>query len=68
MKKLFIKAVTTLLVMGGFKMVVVEPDKPHTFEVTIPAFTDIVEFFDTLGDEVKELAKNFEVTPQNPSL
>lgn len=67
MKKLFIKAVTALLVMGGFKMVVVEPDKPHTFEVTIPAFTDIVEFFDTLGDEVKDLAKNFEVTPQNPS-
>ena len=68
MKKLFIKAVTTLLVMGGVKMVVVEPDKPHTFEVTIPAFTDIVEFFDALGNEVKELAKNFEVTPQNPLL
>ena len=68
MKKLFIKAVTTLLVLGGVKMVVVEPDKPHTFEVTIPAFTDIVEFFDALGNEVKELAKNFEVTPQNPLL
>lgn len=67
MKKLFIKTVTALLVMGGFKMVAVEPDRPHTFEVTIPAFTDIVEFFDTLGDEVKDLAKNIEVTQQNPS-
>ena len=65
MKKLVIKAIAALLVVGGFKIVVVEPDKPHTFEVTIPAFTNIVEFFDTICNEAEELVKDFEVTPQN---
>lgn len=67
MKKLIIKEVAALLVMDGFKIVVVELDKLHTFEVTIPAFTDTVEFFDTISNKTEELARAFEVIPQNPS-
>ena len=42
MKKLIIKAALIIFVLLGFKMVVIEPDKPHTIEVTIPSFTDTV--------------------------
>lgn len=61
MKKLFVKVVIILLVVFGFKMVVIEPDKPHTFEVTIPSFTDIVEFFDKVREATEEVTKDFEV-------
>ena len=63
MKKLIIKVSIILFIVFGFKMVVVEPDKPHTFEVTIPSFTDIVEFFDKVGDATEDIAKDFEVVP-----
>jgi len=63
MKKMIIKAVTALLIFGGFKVVVFEPNKPHTFKVTIPAFTDIVEFFDKIAEATEEVTKDFEVTP-----
>lgn len=63
MKKLIIKVVIILFIVFGFKMVVIEPDKPHTFKVTIPSFTDIVEFFDKVGDATEEAAKDFEVVP-----
>lgn len=65
MKKLVIKAIAALLIVGEFKIVVVEPDKPHTFEVTIPAFTNVVEFFDIICNETEKLVKDFEVTLQN---
>ncbi len=63
MKKLIIKAALIIFVLLGFKMVVIEPDKPHTFEVTIPSFTDTVQFFDKVGDAAEEVAKDFEVVP-----
>lgn len=63
MKKLIIKVVIILFIVFGFKMVVIEPDKPHTFKVTIPSFTAIVEFFDKVGDATEEVTKDFEVVP-----
>lgn len=63
MKKLIIKVIIILFVVFGFKMVVIEPDKLHTFEVTNPSFTDIVEFFDKVGDATEEVTKDFEVVP-----
>ena len=63
MKKLIIKIIIILFIVFSFKMVVIEPDKPHTFEVTIPSFTDIIEFFDKVGKATEEIAKDFEVVP-----
>lgn len=60
MKKPIINVVIIIFIVFGFKMVVIEPDKPHTFKVTIPFFTDIVEFFDKVVDTTEEIAKDFE--------
>lgn len=65
MKKMIVKVLTVLLIFGGFKIVVLEPDKPHVFKVTIPAFTDIIVFFDTVVNEAKELSESFEIEPQS---
>lgn len=63
MKKLIIKIVVAALTVFGFKIVVIEPDQPHTFEVAIPAFTDIVDFFEKVGEAAEEVTKDFEVIP-----
>lgn len=63
MKKLLVKVIIILLVVLGFKMVVIEPEKPHTFKVTIPSFTTIVSFFDKVGEATEEVTKDFEVVP-----
>lgn len=65
MKKLITRILLVLLIVGSFKIVVVEPDQPHTFEVTIPAFTDIVEFFDKVGEAAGEVTKDFEVVAKD---
>lgn len=55
MDKLVIKTVIALLVLGGFKMIVVESDKPHTFEVTLGTFTTIIAFFEMIEEVAKDI-------------
>ncbi len=64
MKKLIITALVVLLALGGFKLVFIEPDTPHTFEVTVPSFNDVTDFFDTVGDAAKEVSRDFSVSPK----
>ena len=44
--------------LGGLVM-----NKPHTYEVTIPSFSDITDFFDEVGDAAEEIAKDFKAVP-----
>ena len=64
MKKLIITALVVLLALGGFKLVFIEPDTPHTFEVTVPSFNDVVAFFDEVGAAAEEVSRDFSVSPK----
>jgi hypothetical protein len=59
MKKIVAKVFAVILLILGLKIVVVEPDKPHTFEVTIPSFNSVVDFFYKVGEATEEVAQNF---------
>lgn len=61
MKKIVTKVFVVLLLVFGLKFVVVEPDKPHTFEVTIPSFNSVVDFFNKVGETTEEVAEDFDV-------
>lgn len=67
MKKLIIKVILVLFVVLGLKIVVIEPDKPHTFEVTLPSFNTVVAFFDKVGEATEEVTKDFEIVPVDGS-
>lgn len=67
MKKVVVKVFTVLLLVFGLKIVVVEPDKPHTFEVTIPSFNSVIDFFNKVGEATEKVAENFEVVPVDDS-
>ena len=64
MKKIIITALVVLLALGGFKLVFIEPDTPHTFEVTVPSFNDVVAFFDEVGAAAEEVSRDFSVSPK----
>ncbi|MBQ3139044.1 MAG: hypothetical protein IJB68_05960 [Ruminococcus sp.] len=57
MKKLISYFASGILLVGGFKMIILEPDKPHTIEITIPSFNSIVEFFEKVSDAANEVAE-----------
>ncbi|MBQ8079883.1 MAG: hypothetical protein IJ236_08015 [Oscillospiraceae bacterium] len=64
MKKLLAGCLAGLLLLGGLRVIVLEPDKPHTFEVTVPAFTEITAFLGSLADAAGELGEDFAVEEQ----
>ena len=64
MKKLLAGCLAGLLLLGGLRVIVLEPDKPHTFEVTVPAFTEITAFLVSLADTAGELGEDFAVEEQ----
>lgn len=61
MRKIVTKVFVVLLFVFGLKIVIVETDKPHTFEVTIPSFNSVVEFFNKVEDATEEMTKDFDV-------
>lgn len=61
MKKIVTKVFVVLLLVFGLKFVVVEPDKPHIFEVTIPSFNSVVDFFNKVGEATEEVTEDFDV-------
>lgn len=62
MKKLLTAALLLLLTAGGVQVVILEPDVPHTFEVTIPAFSEMTGFLGRMREAAGAL--DFEVSPQ----
>lgn len=61
MKRLFTGFMLCFIMFGSVKLIVLEPDKPHSFKITVPAFNQMVDFFDCLSERVHELSDEFNI-------